>query len=165
MIENLKEIKQKFKAIKEKKEFELTFKKLLENLKEKYLVLYFYPKDLTPGCTNQAINLSENYTELKKKSIEIIGISIDDLEKHKKFIEKKEIPYILISDLNKDLVNLFGVWVEKNMYGRKYMGTKRTTFIFNKKGELISQIKKVKVKEHNKQIIENIEKYEENKKE
>jgi peroxiredoxin Q/BCP len=155
---NLKNITENFEAIQKEKGFVLNFSSFLDKMEEKYLVLYFYPKDLTPGCSSQAENLSLNYENLKENGIEIIGVSIDDINKHKKFIEKYNIPFILISDIDKKLVEYFGVWVEKNMYGKKYMGTKRTSFIFHKSGELIKIIDKVKVKEHSNQILKEIDK-------
>jgi len=119
------------------------------------LVLYFYPKDNTPGCTSQACNLRDNYTELRKQGYEIIGVSVQDGKSHKKFIEKNSIPFPLIADTDKTLNETFGVWGEKSMCGRKYFGTFRTTFIINEEGiiERIITPKQVKVKEHASQIL------------
>ena len=121
----------------------------------KKLVLYFYPKDMTPGCTNEACNLRDNYSDLRAKGYEVIGVSVDDEKKHQKFIEKYELPFSLIADTDKKLVEEFGVWGEKKMCGRTYMGTFRTTFLINEEGivERIITPKEVKVKEHAQQII------------
>ena len=121
----------------------------------KKIVLYFYPKDSTSGCTAQACNLRDNYTELRQAGYEVIGVSVDDAKSHQKFIAKNELPFTLIADTDKKLVEQFGVWGEKSMYGRKYMGTFRTTFIINEEGiiERIILPKQVKTKEHSKQIL------------
>ena len=121
----------------------------------KKLVLYFYPKDSTSGCTAQACNLRDNYADLRKAGYEVIGVSVDDAKSHQKFIAKHELPFPLIADTEKTLVEAFGVWGEKSMYGRKYMGTFRTTFIINEEGivERIFQPKEIKVKEHAEQIL------------
>ena len=127
----------------------------LSNYQGKKIVLYFYPKDSTSGCTAQACNLRDNYTELRQAGYEVIGVSVDDAKSHQKFIAKNELPFTLIADTDKKLVELFGVWGEKSMYGRKYMGTFRTTFIINEEGiiERIILPKQVKTKEHSKQIL------------
>ena len=121
----------------------------------KKIVLYFYPKDSTSGCTAQACNLRDNYADLRKAGYEVIGVSVDDAKSHQKFIAKNELPFSLIADTDKKLVEQFGVWGEKSMYGRKYMGTFRTTFIINEEGiiERIILPKQVKTKEHSKQIL------------
>ena len=123
--------------------------------KGKKLVLYFYPKDSTSGCTAQACNLRDNYAELKKAGYEVLGVSVDDAKSHLKFISKNELPFNLIADTDKKLVEEFGVWGEKSMYGKKYMGTLRTTFIINEDGivERIISPKEVKTKEHAQQIL------------
>ena len=127
----------------------------LSNYQGKKIVLYFYPKDSTSGCTAQACNLRDNYTELRQAGYEVIGVSVDDAKSHQKFIAKNELPFTLIADTDKKLVEQFGVWGEKSMYGRKYMGTFRTTFIINEEGiiEKIILPKQVKTKEHSKQIL------------
>ena len=120
----------------------------------KKLALYFYPKDLTPGCTSEACNLRDNYQALMARGIEVIGVSVDSEQSHKKFIAKNELPFRLIADTEKTLVQAFGVWGEKSMYGRKYMGTFRTTFIIDEEGkvERIIGPKEIKVKDHANQI-------------
>ena len=121
----------------------------------KKIVLYFYPKDSTSGCTAQACNLRDNYADLRKAGYEVIGVSVDDAKSHQKFIAKNELPFSLIADTDKKLVEQFGVWGEKSMFGRKYMGTFRTTFIIDEEGviERIILPKQVKTKEHSKQIL------------
>lgn len=127
----------------------------LSQFKGKKLVLYFYPKDMTSGCTDQACNLRDNYAELKKQGYAVVGVSINDEKSHRKFIEKNELPFPLIADTDKKLVEKFGVWGEKSMYGRKYFGIFRTTFIINQEGviERILTPKEIKVKEHAAQIL------------
>ena len=124
----------------------------------KKLALYFYPKDSTPGCTSEACNLRDNYQALMARGIEVIGVSVDSEQSHKKFIAKNELPFRLIADTEKTLVQAFGVWGEKSMYGRKYMGTFRTTFIIDEEGkvERIIGPKEIKVKDHANQITSNI---------
>ncbi len=127
----------------------------LSNYKGKKVVLYFYPKDSTPGCTAQACNLRDNYAELRQAGYEVIGVSVDSEKSHQKFIEKNSLPFTLIADTDKKLVETFGVWGEKKMCGRSYMGTFRTTFLINEEGtvERIITPKEVKTKEHAAQIL------------
>lgn len=127
----------------------------LSNYKGRKIVLYFYPKDMTSGCTSQACNLRDNYEELRKQGYEVIGVSINDQKSHQKFIEKNSLPFTLIADTEQKLVQEFGVWGEKSMYGRKYMGTFRTTFIINEEGiiERIILPKEIKTKDHAAQIL------------
>lgn len=127
----------------------------LSNYKGRKIVLYFYPKDMTSGCTAQACNLRDNYEELRKQEYEVIGVSINDQKSHQKFIEKNSLPFTLIADTEQKLVQEFGVWGEKSMYGRKYMGTFRTTFIINEEGiiERIILPKEIKTKDHAAQIL------------
>lgn len=127
--------------------------KSLSDYKGKKLVLYFYPKDDTPGCTAEACDLRDNYNRFLKEGYEILGVSPDSPEKHVKFIAKYTLPFHLLSDTEKTVCNDYGVWVEKNMYGRKYMGVKRTTFIINEEGIIEEVISKVKTKEHSAQIL------------
>ena len=108
----------------------------LSDFAGKKLVLYFYPKDNTSGCTAEACSLRDNYDALKAEGYEVIGVSVDDEKSHRKFIEKQQLPFSLIADTEKQLVEKFGVWAEKSMYGRKYMGTLRTTFIIDEEGKV-----------------------------
>lgn len=127
----------------------------LSDYKGQKVVLYFYPKDSTSGCTAQACNLRDHYAELREAGYAVIGVSVDSEKSHQKFIEKNALPFPLIADTDKKLVEQFGVWGEKSMYGRKYMGTFRTTFILNEEGiiERIISPKEVKTKEHASQIL------------
>ncbi|MDU1890448.1 MAG: thioredoxin-dependent thiol peroxidase [Dysgonomonas sp.] len=119
------------------------------------LVLYFYPKDSTPGCTAEACSFRDNFSALRKAGYQIIGVSVDSEKSHKKFIEKQQLPFPLIADTEKKLVEAFGVWGEKTLAGRKYMGTFRTTFLINESGiiEKIIGPKEIKTKEHAEQIL------------
>lgn len=125
----------------------------LANYAGKKLVLYFYPKDDTPGCTKEACSLRDNYKALLKQGYEILGVSPDNEKKHQKFIEKYELPFDLLADTDQTVANAYGVWVEKNMYGRKYMGIARTTFIIDEKGVISEIIKKVDTAAHAEQIL------------
>ncbi len=125
-----------------------------ENLAGKKLILYFYPKDNTPGCNAEACNLRDNYDDLKKQGYEVIGVSPDTEKKHENFKAKFNLPFQLIPDTEKELLEYFGVWGEKKNYGRTYMGVFRTTFIINENGVIEKIIKKVKTKAHAEQIFE-----------
>jgi peroxiredoxin Q/BCP len=126
----------------------------LSGLKGKPVVLYFYPKDDTPGCTKEACNFRDEFPKFGKLKAEIIGISTDSVKSHKKFAEKYGLPFNLLADEKKEVVEKYGVWKEKNMYGRKYMGIERTTFIINSDGRIANIFPKVKVDEHNKEVME-----------
>ncbi|MGI6243205.1 MAG: thioredoxin-dependent thiol peroxidase [Prevotella sp.] len=127
----------------------------LSDFKGKKLVLYTYPKDMTSGCTNEACNLRDNYNTFLQKGYAVVGVSIQDEKSHKKFIEKNQLPFPLIADTELKLVKALGVYGEKKMYGRTYMGTFRTTFITDENGviEKIFTPKQIKVKEHAAQIL------------
>jgi thioredoxin-dependent peroxiredoxin len=122
-------------------------------LKGKKIVLYFYPKDQTPGCTTQACNLRDNYKLLLKEGFTVFGISTDSEKSHRKFIEKEKLPFSLLADPERKLHDAFGTWVEKSMYGRTYMGTARSTFIINEKGVIEEVIAKADPKNHAEQIL------------
>ena len=126
----------------------------LESYRGKKVVLYFYPKDMTPGCTAQSCNLSDNYQLLQQKGYEVIGVSCDSVKRHQKFIEKHNLPFNLISDEDQKVVNDYGVWQLKKFMGREYMGIVRTTFIIDEKGLISDIISKVNTKEHTTQIID-----------
>lgn len=121
----------------------------------KKLVLYFYPKDNTPGCTAEACSFRDNFYDLRKAGYEILGVSVNDEKSHKKFIEKNQLPFPLIADTGRALTEMFGVWGEKMLAGRKYMGVFRTTFLINEEGviERIITPKEIKTKEHAQQIL------------
>lgn len=125
----------------------------LASLKGKKVVLYFYPRDMTEGCTAQACNLRDNYKPLLKAGYEVLGVSTDDEASHQKFIKKEKLPFRLLADTDKTLHDLYGTWVEKSMYGRKFMGTSRKTFIINEKGVIEDIIEKVNTKNHAEQIL------------
>ena len=126
----------------------------LADFKGQKLVLYFYPQDNTPTCTEQACNLRDNYALLKKKGYVIVGVSPDDEVKHKKFETKFRLPFPLIADTDKKIISKYGLWAEKQMYGRKYMGVLRTTFVIDEKGYIRKIIQKPKVKQHAAEILE-----------
>lgn len=128
----------------------------LSSYKGKKVALYFYPKDNTSGCTAQACSLRDGYTDLKNAGYEVIGVSVDDEASHRKFIKNHNLPFTLIADTEKTLVEAFGVWAEKKMYGRSYMGTLRTTFIIDEEGvvERIITPKEVNTKEHAFQLLQ-----------
>ena len=119
----------------------------------KKLVLYFYPKDDTPGCTAEACSLRDNYQDLIAKGYSILGVSPDTEAKHQKFIDKYNLPFDLLADTDNAVALAYGVWVEKSMYGRKYMGIARTTFVIDEQGNLAEIIEKVDTKNHATQII------------
>ncbi|MCA6073373.1 thioredoxin-dependent thiol peroxidase [Fulvivirga sedimenti] len=125
----------------------------LSDFKGKKVVLYFYPKDNTPGCTAEACNLRDNYSKFQKEGYEILGVSTDNEKSHQKFIEKQELPFRLLADTEKEIHEKYGTWVEKSMYGRKYMGTARKTFIIDENGKIERIIEKVKTKDHASQIL------------
>ena len=125
----------------------------LSDFKGKKVVLYFYPKDNTPGCTAQACDLRDHHDDLQKDGYEVLGVSSDSEKSHQKFIEKQNLPFTLLADTNKEIHEKYGTWVEKSMYGRKYMGTARVTFLINEEGKIEEVIEKVKTKEHASQIL------------
>ncbi len=129
------------------KEFELN------KNKNKFLIIYFYPRDNTPGCTNEAKDFSKLYKEFKKLNCEIFGISKDSIESHQKFISKFKIPFQLLSDEKIIALKKYGAWGEKSMYGKKFMGIKRTTVLINPKGKIIKIWNNVKVKDHAKEVL------------
>ena len=119
----------------------------------KKVVLYFYPKDDTPGCTAQACSLRDNYEALIAKRFVVLGVSTDSEKSHLKFIKKYDLPFDLLADENQKIVEDYGVWVEKSMYGRTYMGTARTTFVIDEAGNIAEIIQKIDTKEHAAQIL------------
>ena len=125
----------------------------LEQFKGKKIVLYFYPKDMTPGCTVQSCNLRDNYQKLLDNGYVVLGCSADTPEKHQKFIKKYNLPFPLISDESKEVLNAYGVWGPKKFMGKEYMGISRTTFIINEQGVIEDIITKVNTKNHTAQIV------------
>jgi len=125
----------------------------LSDYNGKKVVLYFYPKDDTPGCTAEACNLRDNYERFIDQGYEILGISSDNEKSHRKFIDKYNLPFRLIADIDKTIHEKYGTWIEKSMYGRKYMGTARTTFVIDENGNIKDIIEKVNTKQHTDQIL------------
>lgn len=126
----------------------------LSDYKDKDVILYFYPKDDTPGCTAESCNFRDNYQSLLSKGFEVIGVSVDDEKSHQKFITKYQLPFTLIADTDHKIVEAYGVWVEKNMYGKKYMGTARKTFLIDKEGIIKKIIDKVDSKNSSQQVLD-----------
>lgn len=125
----------------------------LKDFRGKKVALYFYPEDDTPTCTIEACNLRDNYSELKKAGLVVLGVSPDDKNKHKKFEEKYNLPFTLLEDPGKDIIDKYGVWGEKNLYGRKYMGLFRTTFLIDENGIITKIFRKPKSKIHSEEIL------------
>ncbi|RFM34834.1 thioredoxin-dependent thiol peroxidase [Chitinophaga silvisoli] len=126
----------------------------LSDLKGKKVILYFYPKDMTPGCTAQACNLRDNYTALLKKGYAVVGVSTDGEKSHQKFAEKYELPFPLLADEDRKIVEQYGVWGEKKFMGKVYDGTHRTTFLINENGVIDKIISKPDTKNHTEEILE-----------
>lgn len=128
----------------------------LSDFKGKKLVIYFYPKDMTPGCTVQACNLRDNYKQLQKEGYEILGVSADSEARHQKFIDKYDLPFDLLADTEKEMIKAYGVWGPKKFMGKTYDGIHRTTFVIDENGTISELIEKVKTKSHTAQILENV---------
>jgi len=124
------------------------------DFKGKKYVIYFYPKDFTPGCTTEADEFSKNYKKFQKEGIEIIGISPDDVESHRKFCDKMGIKFPLLADVDKEISNMFGVWGKKKFMGREYMGVNRSTFLVNEEGKIFKKYPKVKPAGHSKEVLD-----------
>ena len=124
------------------------------DFKGKKHVIYFYPRDFTPGCTTEADEFSKDYSKFKKAGIEVIGISKDDVSSHRKFCDKMKIPYILLSDIEADVCKKFGVWGLKKFMGREFMGINRSTILVNEKGKIFKVFPKVKPAGHSKEVLE-----------
>lgn len=128
----------------------------LKDFRGKKVVLYFYPKDMTPGCTKEACSFRDNYEKILQKNAVIIGISADSVEVHQKFKEKYKLQFYLLSDNNKQVSKLYGVWKQKNFLGKKFMGIERSTFIIDEKGKVLKVFRKVKVKNHAEEVISSL---------
>ena len=128
-----------------------------KELKKKLYIIYFYPKDNTPGCTNEAKDFSSFVEKFKKLDVDVIGVSKDSIKKHLNFIEKQSLKIKLASDETGEVIESFGVWVEKKMYGRSYMGTERSTFIVSRNGKILEVFRKVKVKNHAQLVLERVQ--------
>lgn len=129
----------------------------LSDYKGKKLILFFYPKDNTPGCTAEACNLRDNFEDLKAKGYELLGVSPDSAKKHQNFIKKHDLPFPLLADTEKEVLNTYEVWGEKQFMGKTYDGVHRTTFIIDEEGKIEKVFKKVKTKAHTEQILEEME--------
>ena len=125
----------------------------LADLRGQWVVLYFYPKDDTPGCTKEACAFRDNFPKFKKLGVEVLGVSTDGEKSHQKFITKYELPFRLLADDDKKIVEAFGVWGEKSMYGRKYMGTNRVTYLIDEAGKIAAVWPKVKPETHAEEIL------------
>ncbi|MCF0043158.1 thioredoxin-dependent thiol peroxidase [Dyadobacter fanqingshengii] len=125
----------------------------LSDFKGEKLILYFYPKDDTPGCTAQSCNLRDNYDVLLKRGYKVLGVSVDDEKSHRKFIKKYNLPFPLLADTDQKLVNDYGVWGEKKLFGKEYMGIIRTTFVIDEKGVIEEVVQKVDTENHTDQIL------------
>lgn len=125
----------------------------LSDFRGKMVVLYFYPRDLTPGCTTEACDFRDYSPEFKKLNTEIIGISRDPISKHQKFSEKYQLPFLLLSDEEGQVCEKYGVLKEKNMFGRKVLGIERTTFVLDETGKIVQVYRKVRVKDHVKEVL------------
>ena len=125
----------------------------LSDFKGQKAVLYFYPKDDTPGCTKEACGFRDGWSKFRKRRIAVLGVSVDDAKSHRKFAEKFSLPFTLLADTDKSIVNAYGVWGEKSMYGRKYMGTNRVTYLIDEKGRIAAVWPKVKPEGHADEIL------------
>lgn len=130
----------------------------LDSFKGKNILIYFYPKDLTPGCTKQALGFTEFADEFDKKNTVVLGISPDNLASHEKFIKKHNLNVILLADENKQAIESFGVWKEKKMYGRTFMGVERSTFLVDRTGTVKAIWRKVKIAKHIQEVLEELDK-------
>ena len=126
----------------------------LTDFRGKDVILYFYPKDDTPGCTAESCDFRDNYQYLASQGFEVIGVSVDDEKSHQKFVNKYQLPFTLLADTDKQIVNNYGVWGEKNLYGKKYMGTFRKTFVIDKEGNIRKIIDKVDTKNSSQQVLD-----------
>jgi peroxiredoxin Q/BCP len=128
----------------------------LRDFKGRKVVLYFYPKDMTSGCTAEACDFRDNVKKFEKKNAVVIGVSADSTDSHKKFKEKYDLPFMLLSDETKKVLKDYGVWKEKSMYGKKYLGIERTTYVIDEKGKIEKIFNKVKVDGHINEILEGL---------
>lgn len=128
----------------------------LGDYKGSWLLLYFYPKDNTPGCTKEACQLRDDFLGFKKLQVNVVGVSVDSVKSHKKFAADYQLPFTLLSDEKKEAVNLYSVWGEKSMYGKTYMGTLRTSFLIDPKGRIVKVYEKVVPADHSKEVLDDL---------
>lgn len=128
----------------------------LKDFRGRYVLLYFYPKDMTPGCTTEAQCFRDRLNDLQALGVQVLGVSCDDVESHKKFVKAHGLNFPLLSDVDKDVVNKYGVWVEKSMYGKKYMGIQRDSFLIDPAGIVIKHYEKVKPEDHAAEVINDV---------
>jgi peroxiredoxin Q/BCP len=131
----------------------------LDSLRGKNVVLYFYPKDMTPGCTTEACDFRDYHPEFEKLDTVVLGVSPDDLKSHDKFIAKHDLPFLLLADTEHEVAEAYGVWTLKKMYGKEYMGIERTTFLIDKEGKIAKVWPKVKVAEHVQEVLQYIKEH------
>lgn len=131
----------------------------LSNYLGKWVLIYFYPKDDTPGCTTEACTLQDNLPKFGKMSAQIFGISVDNVASHKKFADKYKLKFTLLADEEKKVVEQYGVWQEKSMYGRKYVGTVRTSFLINPEGKIVKIYEKVKPADHASEVLQDLKEF------
>ncbi|MCI0336812.1 MAG: thioredoxin-dependent thiol peroxidase [Acidobacteria bacterium] len=129
----------------------------LSDYKGKKVVLYFYPKDMTPGCTKEACGFRDDFAQLKKRGVEVIGVSGDDQNSHQKFTEKYSLPFTLLSDPDHEMMQQYGAWGEKSMYGKKFMGVLRMTYVIDEQGRIAHIFKKVKTESHSQDVLQVID--------
>jgi peroxiredoxin Q/BCP len=127
----------------------------LSDYKDKWVLLYFYPKDDTPGCTTEACQIRDNWSKFKKNGIVVLGVSIDSVKKHQKFAKKFDLPFTLLADEDKKVVELYGVWGEKKFMGRTYMGIRRTSFLIDPEGKIAKVYEQVKADGHAEEVLRN----------
>ena len=130
----------------------------LKDFKGKRVILYFYPKDDTPGCTKEACAFRDKFPDFRKLKVDILGVSVDDEKSHKKFVEKYELPFTLLVDTDKKIVESYGVWGEKSLYGKKYMGTNRVTYLIDETGHISAVFPKVKPESHAEELLDVLKK-------
>lgn len=128
----------------------------LNSCRGRWVLLYFYPKDNTPGCTKEACSIRDFFPDFRKLGMEVMGISIDSISSHKKFAKKYDLPFTLLADIDKKIVNLYGVWAKKKIMGRQYMGTLRTSFLINKNGRIAKIYEKVKPEIHAQEVLNDL---------
>lgn len=128
----------------------------LKDFRGQYILLYFYPKDMTPGCTTEAQCFRDRLNDLKALKVQVLGVSCDDVESHKKFVDAHGLNFPLLADVGKDVVNKYGVWLEKLMYGKKYMGIQRDSFLIDPAGIVIKHYEKVKPEDHPDEVINDV---------